>query len=95
MLEAILQELREIRALLENVATRPEEEAEAIQVREIPDQEAREEILRLFREAGTEPLYYSDISERLRLPVEQVVEICSRLEQEGVIGAPSGTLRSA
>ena len=37
------------------------------------------------------PLYYSDISIRLRLDLPLVVEICNELEEEGLIGLHGDT----
>ena len=53
-------------------------------LREITRDEARAEIAELFR--GGETLYYSDISDRLRIDLEMVVEICRELLEEGAIG---------
>jgi predicted Rossmann fold nucleotide-binding protein DprA/Smf involved in DNA uptake len=47
--------------------------------------EARQEILSLFK-AAKEPLYYSDIAEQLQMDLEQVLEITTELEREGLIG---------
>ena len=55
-----------------------------IVLREITVEEARSEIIDLF--ATGETLYYSDISERLRIDLEMVVDICQELQQEGAIG---------
>jgi len=59
---------------------------QVIELREIPDEKAREEVIEMFRKSGHKPLYYSDISEKLRLPLDQVLRICDQLEQEGKIG---------
>lgn len=55
-------------------------------MREIPDDDARTEIVSAFQEAGVEPLYYDDLSERLRLPIEQIARLCEVLIAEGVLG---------
>ncbi len=55
----------------------------AIQIRTIPKEEAQAEIIDLF--ASGETLCYDDISDRLRLDLELVVEICQELEDTGVI----------
>ena len=54
-----------------------------IVLREITKEEAKAEIIDLF--ANEETLYYSDISERLRIDLEMVVEICRELKAEGAI----------
>ena len=53
-------------------------------LRSITREEAKAEIIGLF--AGGETLYYSDISERLRIDLPVVLEICQELEEEGAIG---------
>ena len=73
-------------AALEKRVTRLEEHSEqkVIVLREITAEEARTEIVDLF--ATGETLYYSDISERLRIDFDMVVDICCELQQEGAIG---------
>jgi hypothetical protein len=58
-----------------------------IQLEEVGDDEARRRILTLF-ENSSASLFYDDISERLRLPLRQTVEVCNQLETEGLIGEP-------
>ena len=73
-------------AALEERVARLEEDSEekVIVLREITAEEARAEIIELF--ATGEALYYSDISERLRIDFDMVVDICRALQQEGAIG---------
>ena len=59
-------------------------EEKVIVLREITAEEAKAEIIELF--ATGETLYYSDISERLRIDFDMVVDICRELQQEGAIG---------
>jgi DNA-binding MarR family transcriptional regulator len=54
-----------------------------ITLRSLSHDEARSEILRLFRTGET--LYYSDIVGRLGIDIDDVVEICRELEAEGKI----------
>ncbi|HEY6352495.1 MAG TPA: hypothetical protein VI636_24110 [Candidatus Angelobacter sp.] len=56
-----------------------------IVLRTLTREEARQEILELFR-SSREPLFYSDIAERLHLDLEQVLDITTELEQEGLVG---------
>jgi len=56
-----------------------------IVLRTLTHDEARQEILELFR-SSTQPLYYSDIAERLQLDLEQVLQITTEPEREGLIG---------
>jgi hypothetical protein len=62
--------------------------AEPIEIDDVTDAEARERIVALFRESSGS-LFYDDIAERLRLPLRQTVEICNRLEMDGLIGEPA------
>ncbi len=73
-------------AVLEEQVARLEEAAveKVIVLREITVEQARSEIIDLF--ATGETLYYSDISESLRIDLEMVVDICRELQQEGAIG---------
>lgn len=75
-----------IAALEERVARLEEHSAEVkvIELREVTRDEAGAEIINLF--ATGETLYYSDISERLRIDFDMVVDICCELQQEGAIG---------
>ena len=74
-----------VAALEERVARLEEDSAEKVIVlREITAEEARAEVIELF--ATGETLYYSDISERLRIDFDMVVDICRELQQEGAIG---------
>ena len=78
-LEAQVAALQEQLALYE--ASSPER---VILLRTISEEEAKAEIIGLF--ATGETLYYSDISERLRIDLPVVVEICRELEAAGAIG---------
>ncbi len=73
-------------AVLEERVARLEEDSavKVIELREITKDEAKAEIVDLF--ATGETLYYSDISERLRIDLEMVIDICHELQQEGAIG---------
>ena len=79
-------ELRERVTFLESEIARLEQlyAPEVIELREIGREQAKAEIVALF--ATGETLYYSDISDRLSLDYELVVEICRELEAEGAIG---------
>ena len=61
-----------------------------IVLREITKEEAKREITDLF--ATEETLYYSDISERLRIDLEMVVEICRELQAAGAIRVDDDSL---
>lgn len=51
--------------------------------REISNEEAEKEIRELFSKGKT--LYYSDITQELRLDLELVVNICNELQKQGEI----------
>ncbi len=76
--------------LEERVARLEEHSVEQVIVlREVTTEEARAEIIELF--ATGETLYYSDISDRLRIDLEMVVNICRELQEEGSIGVDDHT----
>jgi hypothetical protein len=52
-------------------------------LRKVSRQQAKKEILQLFRKQQS--LYYSDVADQLRLDLEFVVDICAELEREGKI----------
>lgn len=49
--------------------------------------EARSAILDLFK-SSDHPLYFSDIAEQLQMDLELVVNVCSHLTDEGLLGEP-------
>ena len=53
----------------------------AINVREVPDEEAESLILEMFSHTE-ENLFYSDIASQLLLDLEQVVRVCEKLVEE-------------
>ena len=61
------------------------ERTSTVVLRTLTHDEAKDEILNLFRSA-TAPLFYSDIAEQLGIDLEQVLEITNELEREGLIG---------
>jgi dCTP deaminase len=75
--------MNEMRTLVGHiVGDRPQ----TIVLRAISKEEARREIIELFKNNKGKPIFYSDISEKLQLDLEMVVEICHELEQQGEIG---------
>lgn len=56
------------------------------ETREISEDDAKAEILALFKSA--KPLYYDWIADALNLPLRQVVDVCNALETDGLIGEP-------
>lgn len=61
------------------------ERSRTVILRAIPRTQAKDEILKLFKEAKGS-LFYSDVAEKLNLDLELVVELCNELESEGSIG---------
>ena len=86
-------ELRERVTFLESELAHITESSllEVIELRTISKEEAKVEIAALF-DTTKEPLYYSDIMERLGIELELVVEICKELIEEGVIGLDGDTV---
>jgi len=60
-----------------------ERREKVIELRDIPREQAKEEIRQLFQSGRT--LYYSDIAEELGLELEVVVDICKKLQENGEI----------
>ena len=56
---------------------------EIIELRDIPREEAKQEILEMFQSGET--LFYSDLATSLRLDLPLVVEACQELQLEGEI----------
>ena len=54
-----------------------------ITLRDIPKEQAKEEIRQLYSTGET--IYMSEVADRLQLPDELVVEICLELQAEGVL----------
>src|SRR5208282_731933 len=84
--------LREMRNLVEHILG---ERVQTVVLRSVPRDQAKKEILDLYRQSKT-PLFYSDVAERLSLDLETVLELCTELENEGEIGVlnqhePKGT----
>ena len=57
-------------------------------LREISKENAKTEIVRLFKEGKV--LYYSDIARKLCLDLEMVVNICEELQKQGEIAIDAG-----
>jgi dCTP deaminase len=74
--------LKEMKRLVSHIVG---ERDSTVILRTLTREEARAEILTLFKSAS-EPLYYSDIAERLQIDLEQVLDITNELEREGLIG---------
>jgi hypothetical protein len=60
-----------------------ENEEEVVTLREVPREQAKEEIQKLY--ARGETLFMSEVAERLSLPDALVVELCLELMKEGEI----------
>lgn len=73
----------EVAELRSRVAALEDSNGRVIVLRSVDRDQAKREILELFRSGET--LYYSDISERLRIDLVLVVEICQELGEEGEI----------
>ena len=77
---------------LESIINKMGEGIETVQVgsedvivlRSLTREEAKKEILDLLDKS--DKLYYYDIAEALRLDLEQIVELVSELESEGLVG---------
>jgi len=56
-----------------------------LEIREIPREQAKEEIRVFFKEHHGEVFYPSDIMEALSIDYDLVYEICEELEKEGMV----------
>lgn len=74
--------LREMKALVEHILG---ERVQTVVLRSISRDDAKHEILELFKNAK-KSLFYSDVAEQLQLDLELVLELCLELENEGHIG---------
>ncbi len=74
--------VNEIKKLVEHITSYQTEST--VVLRSLDRDQARKEIEGLFKKGET--LYYSDVAERLGLDLEVVVDICSELEDKGIIG---------
>lgn len=80
------REVQEIREQLDRIESRLPIEDPPIELREISDDDAKREIAALFGARPGQVAYYGDLSDTLRLPLEQVVHACKQLIDERVIG---------
>lgn len=74
--------LREMQTLVQHILG---ERVQTVVLRSIPREEAKKEILDLYKKSKT-ALFYSDVAEQLRLDLELILELCTELESEGRIG---------
>ncbi len=74
--------ITEMKTLVEHIVG---ERTTTVSLRVLSDDQAREEMLDLYRSAEG-PVFYSDVAERLQMGLEQVLKIATALEQEGLIG---------
>ena len=74
--------MSEMKTLVEHIV---DERTTTVVLRALSHDEARREMLDLFRSSDG-PLFYSDIAERLQMDLEQVLKVATELEQEGLIG---------
>ncbi len=74
--------LAEMKALVEHIAG---EKSQTVVLRTIPREQAKQEILDLFKNSK-ETLFYSDVAQKLGLDLQLVVELCNELERDGHIG---------
>ena len=86
----------QVDSLRREVSRLSEASSKSVILRAMTQDEARAEILSIFRSGRT--LYYSDIVQELGIDIDQVVEVCEELESEGrieTIGRNEGTRGSS
>ncbi len=79
----LLREIEHLKARVATLEQASKEEEEVITLRDIPKEQAKEEIRQLYSTGET--IYMSEVADRLQLPDELVVEICLELQAEGVL----------
>lgn len=85
--EKVLLRIESLEQRLKNLEeTMPKEVV--VVIREISREEAKTEIVRLFKKGKI--LYYSDIARELSLDLELVVDICEELRKQGEITIDAG-----
>jgi sugar-specific transcriptional regulator TrmB len=77
-LERVIEKMSDVTEIMQSRSE------EVMVLRSITRDEAKKEIIDLLDKS--EKLYYYDIAEALRLDLEQVVDLMSELESEGVVG---------
>ena len=78
------QLLASVERVVEQVAS---EETSTMVIRSLTLEEAKKEVLDLLR-SQKGPLHYSDIAEDLQMDLNQLLEVTTALEEEGLIGEP-------
>ncbi len=78
------ERLRALEEYIKNLTAVPVQDEKPIALRSLPREEAREEIIQLFRGGGV--LDYGVIAETLQLDLPLVVDVCNELEKEGIVG---------
>jgi hypothetical protein len=86
LLTSLLKEITDLKVAVRGIESHLGVGQGAISLREMTDDAARAEILSAFQQAGDQPLYYDDISEKLRIPMDQVARLCETLIDEGALG---------
>ena len=84
--EELYEKVRNLESTLPSLmeASQRGVEERVIVLRTLTKERAKQEILQLFQDGNVHD--YGDISERLSLDLQLVVEICNELEREGRIG---------
>jgi len=86
LMTSLLKEITDLKVAVRGIESHLGVGQGAISLREMTDDAARAEILTAFQQAGDQPLYYDDISEKLRIPIDQVARLCETLIDEGALG---------
>ena len=79
---ALKREMAEVKTKLGEIEKGMSKERVII-LRDIPREQAKEEIRQLFKNGGT--LYYSDVVRNLGIDLRTVIEICDELKENGEI----------
>ena len=88
-ISSIENEIRELKYCLNEIVRKMEEvqgAEEAITLREVPYEKAKEEIALYFREHDGQEIGYDDLMDALHLDLKTIWLACRELEKEGKIG---------
>jgi len=85
-IKSLKQECEELKKMVGQLAEEKENiESDFIEIRDIPYDQAKEEIAKYFKEHDGENIDPADLEERLGIEFEMAFAICEELEAEGKI----------
>lgn len=89
--ESLENEVREIKALLSSAAPEDEKAGTHLTLRDIPYEQAKEEIAAYFKAHNGKAVDAGDLQEALRIDIETCIQVLGELDEEGRIKALSSS----